>query len=234
MFFPLIPVRHLIIKQPILRNLREKAFQVYSQFRSGNSNPALSLSVGKSDYGDDELALFGGLTRVSVSKLLKTGGGKGPASSVDRPPSSPHDNDPKTSTNSPDIHPSLLEYLSTVPIDSDHPQSSVESSVHSPDFPPMDSLPHIASEWHDIQQPLGQPVPSMSQESFIPPILPQNAAYAFKPEFSDYGMEEDSQEPPVDLGMMMIGDSGMDEQWISFMKASGLLKWNPDDSGSGF
>jgi len=230
-----MPVRRLIVKQPILCNLREKAVQVYSQFRSGNSNPA--LSVGKSDYGNDELALFGGLTRVSVSKLLKTGGGKEPASSINRPPSSPRDNDSKTSASSPDIHPSLLEYLLTVPIDSDHTPTSVESSVHSPDFAPMDPLSYIASERHDIQQPFDQPsgaiVPSMSQESYIPPILPPNAAYAFTSEFNDYSMEEDSREPS-DLGMMIGGDSGMDEHWISFMRDSGFLKWNLDESGLGF
>lgn len=28
----------------------------------------------------------------------------------------------------------------------------------------------------------------------------------------------------VDLGMMMTGESGMDEQWMSFMRDSGLLQ----------
>ena len=189
-------------------------------------------------YGNDELALFGGLTRVSVSKLLKASDGKRAASSMNRPPSSPRDHDVKTSADSPDIHPSLLEYLSTVPIDSDHTQTSTDSSVHSPGFAPMESLPYIASEQHDIQQPLGQPsgaiVPSMSQQSYIPPILPQNAVYAFTPGFDNYAMEEDSRGPLVDPGMMMIGDSGMDEQWISFMRDSGLLKWNSYDSGLAF
>ncbi|KAJ7276302.1 hypothetical protein B0H12DRAFT_13960 [Mycena haematopus] len=44
----------------ILCKLREKAFEVYSQFRSGNPAPLPTVfSPGLFDYGEDELALFG-------------------------------------------------------------------------------------------------------------------------------------------------------------------------------
>lgn len=33
----------------------------------------------------------------------------------------------------------------------------------------------------------------------------------------------------VDLGMMMNGESGMDEQWISFMRDSGFLQGSGTD-----
>jgi len=36
----------------------------------------------------------------------------------------------------------------------------------------------------------------------------------------------------VDLGMMMTGESGMDEQWISFMRDSGLLQIDGNGIGT--
>ncbi|KAF7355229.1 Zn(2)-C6 fungal-type domain-containing protein [Mycena sanguinolenta] len=151
----------------ILCKLREKAFEVYSQFRSGNPTPPpTSFSPGLFDYGEDELALFGGQTRVMVSKLVSRkakGKDKDQASKESHPPTVPSTSSASTpSTMSDDVHPSLVDYLSL--------------------FPPA--------------------------ESFSVPL-------------DRYYVDPDT--PPKDLshlGMLMAGDSGIDEQWNAFMKKS--------------
>ncbi|KAG6855101.1 hypothetical protein C0991_006030 [Blastosporella zonata] len=220
----------------ILGKLREKAFQVYSQFRSGNPTTNAVLSVGKPDYGDDELALFGGQTRVLVSKLLnKTSSRKQPVHlthSVD----SSGAGSPAEST--PDVHPSLVEYLSNIPLDYTNP-----SSPHH-----LSGSPTVAYSPQNVFQQNGSYTPEM-QPSW-PPSAPYVSSSANQSNYQDsssglpnpdmpFGpmpdyenpMKSDSPENLVDLGMMMTGDSGMDEQWMSFMRDSGLLESNMNNVG---
>ncbi|KAJ6509940.1 fungal-specific transcription factor domain-containing protein [Mycena vitilis] len=200
----------------ILCKLREKAFQVYSQFRSGNPTaPPTGFGLGLFDYGEDELALFGGQTRVMVSKLISSKKKTKEHSSFLSPV-------PSTSASSvsspalvsasepmPDVHPSLVEYLSLFP---------PAQSQYSEEVPEQENV---------------------YQREMIPESahLP-TTAYGYDQTFLDEAMSlpvssyyVDPDTPPKDLGdlgMLMSGDSGIDEQWKAFMKKSfsGLLDEN--------
>ncbi|KAJ7499017.1 fungal-specific transcription factor domain-containing protein [Mycena latifolia] len=211
----------------ILCKLREKAFQVYSQFRSGNpAPPPTGFGLGLSDYGEDELALFGGQTRVLVSKLISKKNKDHTAkesflsptmttSSVSSPSPSANSSTP-ASEPIPDVHPSLVEYLSL--------------------FPPAQSSPQQGAEnIYQQQQMVGQPAPSFPygyDQTFF-----DEAMSLPLPEPPSYFVDPDT--PPKDLselGMMMSGDSGIDDQWRAFMKKSfsGLLDENISVPATGF
>ncbi|KAJ7047468.1 fungal-specific transcription factor domain-containing protein [Mycena alexandri] len=201
----------------ILCKLREKAFQVYSQFRSGNPTPPPStgFGLGLFDYGEDELALFGGQTRVLVTKLISKKKNKEQNNSEDPSFFSPMTGtssapSPQSSESVPDVHPSLVEYLSL--------------------FPP---------QYPDVQPP-PQDVPQPYQQAMLEQALPISSnPYGYDQAFLGGGPAP--QRPPYftdtdmahrdlsDLGMLMSGDSGIDEQWKQFMKKSfdGLLETVP-------
>lgn len=237
-----------MLTQALLRKLREKAFQVYSQFRSGNSPPTSILSVGKPDYGDDELALFGGQTRVLVSKLLSTRTKNRSTTSSQLSTPSPADTEskPLSTESTPDVHPSLVEYLSMFPVDYSNtlanpqsPTSFLPSEIPASTFSPRDHL--TSSEYQKISAPW-EPSPSVFRSS---PNSPQN--YPDNPSlfantmsvpldpttlYGSFNTDNGSPEGNLtDLGMMMTGDSGMDEQWMSFMRDSGLLEGKINNSG---
>jgi len=226
----------------ILQKLRNKAFHVYSSFRSGNSIPTPILSIGRPDYGDDELALFGGQTRVLVSKLLSRKPQRtrtlSPATSSTNLKEASESRTPSEAT--PDVHPSLVEYLSSFPIDNGNgftngttPQLTQSSAFTSqaPTPPPNSILAPEAqpAQWatnsiNFTPMPMqsdwtgyNYPVEVSSPTSYAPPQDYQNG----------YGSSVDSPENMMDLGLMMTGDSGMDEQWVSFMRQSGLLGVTP-------
>ncbi|KAG6902306.1 hypothetical protein C0995_001916 [Termitomyces sp. Mi166 len=227
----------------ILGKLREKAFQVYSQFRSGNQSTNAVLSVGKPDYGDDELALFGGQTRVLVSKLLKR------SSTRQQPASLMHSGDSAASSPAemtPDVHPSLVEYLSKIPLD--HTNNPM-SPHHVPTSPTLSYMPQTTFQQNrayltldrEVKSPVQSPWPPsgpitspVNQRSYIDNSsgLPSpHMPFGLVPDYGNYAMKSDSSENLVDLGMMMTGDSGMDEQWMSFMRDSGLLEGNSTNAG---
>ncbi|KAG6891283.1 hypothetical protein C0992_009475 [Termitomyces sp. T32_za158] len=223
----------------ILGKLREKAFQVYSQLRSGNQSTNAVLSVGKPDYGDDELALFGGQTRVLVSKLLKK------SSIRQQPASSIHSGDSTAGSPiemPPDVHPSLVEYLSKIPLDHTNNPINPHHVSASPTLPYTSQntfqqsrtyLPPDQEMKSSVQSPWTSPVSLttsvsnqrsyMDNSSSLP--LP-NIPFDSVPDYGNSAIKSDSSENLVDLGMMMTGDSGMDEQWMSFMRDSGLLEGN--------
>lgn len=120
--------------QTILKQLKEKAFLVLSQYHNntlGNA-PSPSSSIFNSQLdGMDELALFGGQTRILISKTLsqkspnrqmkpnRTGGGASSSSSSSHPsPSSTSSNSGQDRDVFPDIHPSLVRYMSLLPQES--------------------------------------------------------------------------------------------------------------------
>ncbi|KAF8913807.1 hypothetical protein CPB84DRAFT_1811319 [Gymnopilus junonius] len=225
----------------ILYKMRQKAFQVYSQFRSGNGVPNKTLSVGRPDYGDDELALFGGQTRVLVSKLLSNShkprqqsrSSSASVSSVSSDsesrltPSHDSAHHPDTSR---EVHPSLVEYLSMFPPPNISPRSPDDGSG-----PANTSITSgLALDQQD--QALWQSLPPTP--SLFTPLAPEtfnNITSELSP-FSGTNFYEQMERPTgveiktdpdnslVDLGMMMTGESGMDEQWMSFMRDSGLLQ----------
>jgi len=223
----------------ILCKLRERAFHVYSQFRSGNPTPSTVLSVGKPDYGDDELALFGGQTRVLVSKLLnsKAATRKQPAS----PDSSAHsDSDPKSKEATPDVHPSLVEYLSRVPLGYTTPPSPDQAPLPTADYASQ-NLFQQSSQYLPLEQEvqsLWQPSALYTTSAVFQPsyaddsnTVPLDIPFSAVSSYGNPAMRNDSPENLVDLGMMMNGDSGMDQQWMSFMRDSGLLEGNMNASG---
>ncbi|CAK5275690.1 unnamed protein product [Mycena citricolor] len=207
----------------ILCKLREKAYQVYSQFRGGNPAPlpTTGFGVGTQDYGEDELALFGGQTRILVSKLIS----RKKQENTSREAVSPSSHSgmqmtptPSSSLSSPasdampDVHPSLVDYLSLF-----------APTPQTPEYPMGINSASIVD--HEMQ------------------LFPQEATPGFS--YPDYGqgytdimtgtlpdrMQYDVQPVPdprdlSDMGFFMSGDAGIDEQWKSFMKKSfsGLLE----------
>ncbi|KAH8830763.1 fungal-specific transcription factor domain-containing protein [Flagelloscypha sp. PMI_526] len=113
----------------ILQSLRSKARDLYSQHRSGMVAPPKGLTINTPNYGEDELALFGGQTRILVSKHLS----HRPRSSAVRRQDqtsastthSPPSNTPSPASSSgtgsdssdplKDVHPALVDYLNTAP-----------------------------------------------------------------------------------------------------------------------
>ncbi|KAI0730863.1 fungal-specific transcription factor domain-containing protein [Earliella scabrosa] len=57
---------------PILRNLKERALRAFNQYRNRHMAPSLDiqLRIGPEDDFQDELAIFGGQTRVVTNKFL--------------------------------------------------------------------------------------------------------------------------------------------------------------------
>lgn len=259
----------IFINQPssqgILYSLKNKAFQIYSQFRSGNPPPP-NAPIG-SDYGEDELALFGGQTRILFSKLISSRGmnRKTPSSSPStNSPNAPSVNPTNTTSTSreahqkdsqasspsscvPDVHPSLVEYLSLLP-PSQYPRASPpQEAVASPT--PVGPAPAQASSSTafpsvSTQSPTilnnrsGQSSPSSIYPLHgVPPQMNGSEVSSLYHDL-DYSFLtsnlyplngimdptiDDAAVKLVDLGMMMSGDSGIDEQWKSFMRDSGLL-----------
>ncbi|KAJ3776587.1 fungal-specific transcription factor domain-containing protein [Lentinula raphanica] len=224
----------------ILNRLRDKAFQIFSQLRSGAPQISTSLSVGR-DYGDDELALFGGQTRVLFSKLLLLQRDKEKSlaeSSVSNPVSPSNTDSPATSDasdskdtppeNLPDVHPSLVEYISLLP-PSQHPRSSASSESSFDQF--YNSNPFVQTNFPDPQL---QNLYISSPEGFPQVSNPNGQGYPrFFSELGNLSMETFTAEPAaingnsnaVDLMNLdlMVTDSGIDQQWRSFMRDSGLL-----------
>lgn len=237
--------------QAILYKMREKAFHIYSQFRTGNSNASKVLLTDKPDYGDDELALFGGQTRVLVTKLLNSSNKKRKTTSTSTTVSTPSSDSSEsraTSVSAPDptreVHPSLVEYLSMFPPLNISCQSSPDSGFRTPtEIPDSVSMPSNQPEvdqqnnWQNWMPPtLFTPLPSAtynninSQLSSLPPSGSASGQYpAMDNTQSELLMDikvDPSDSSLVDLGMMMTGESGMDEQWMSFMRDSGILQMN--------
>ncbi|EMD39103.1 hypothetical protein CERSUDRAFT_112795 [Gelatoporia subvermispora B] len=126
---------------PILRNLRDRATQAYSQYRNRHITPTLDirLKIGPEDPFEDELAIFGGQTRVMSTKLLSRKRAERPSSKTgsESPTTTMHSRSASRSASTPastpsdsgtatqeameqfnDVHPTLMEYLSMFPASS--------------------------------------------------------------------------------------------------------------------
>ncbi|KAF6762713.1 fungal-specific transcription factor domain-containing protein [Ephemerocybe angulata] len=254
----------------ILYKMREKAFQVYSQFRSGNTPIPGVLSTGRPDYGEDELALFGGQTRVLVSRLLshskRTGNKRTSSSASSTAPStnsSPHlsnnESRASSSTEPADVHPSLVEYLSMFPPPNSSPSPPHNDQQYTPHptfGAPQCQSPDQTSPTTFMSPPQSKAIPPSSWQSWpnhgaaysdapsggyqpnSPPNQPTFDSYSQPPPPSlpnpipppgldpftpgEQGFPNPDQTNLVDL-MMLTGESGIDEQWMSFMRDSGFL-----------
>jgi hypothetical protein len=191
-----------------------------------------TLSVGR-DYGEDELSLFGGQTKVLFSKLLSRRTPKSShhssSSEVLSPASSEgsefkdHPSSPAESL--PDVHPSLVEYLSLLP---PNQQPNFSPAMSTSDEQSITSFP---SMMYCAQSPTGVPT---SMGSVYPEMMGLNDADASL--YGDFqsqntglfagetmGMTGSSAGSLLDLGIMMSADAGIDEHWKAFMRDSGLL-----------
>jgi len=221
----------------ILYKMREKAFQVYSQFRTGNTVSSKILAVDEPDYGDDELALFGGQTRVLVSKLLNSSkktrkqSVSSPAASLSSPSSEGDARGTPSNDVSREVHPSLVEYLAMFPPSNAPSRNSSDDHRNTMEGGP--TLPILPSEpqqeqyqmWPNWAPPssLFTPLPMENITTELAPFSNNQSSTAA--EITPVEIKTDlSDASLVDLGMMMTGESGMDEQWISFMRDSGLLQ----------
>ncbi|KAG0709529.1 fungal-specific transcription factor domain-containing protein [Suillus ampliporus] len=223
----------------ILIKLKLKAYQALEKYRSGTtSNLQGSLSSLLPEVGgDDELAMFGGQTRVLVSKILsqqnrrKTPSRQVPLSAADPSQSTTSplasDDGHSPSDSIPDVHPTLVEFLKMLP----------PSSMSPPTLGTGDASTAFQNQWNAISLP---PTEFISP-SFVPPMYSSPITQGSNPVRSDsslqnpllqsnmfditnVGVEDDF----VELEPFLSGESGMDERWKSFIRDSGI--WDGSQS----
>ncbi|TBU24176.1 fungal-specific transcription factor domain-containing protein [Dichomitus squalens] len=156
---------------PILKNLKERALRAFNEYRNRHMTPSLDiqLRIGPEDQFQDELAIFGGQTRVVTNKFLSrhknriptkprigvNGGADTPVSpsqattpaptSVASPQSASTPSEdggplpPQVEDQMEDVHPSLMEYLSLFP------SAASISVVNGQQQQPMDTTPSVFS-----------------------------------------------------------------------------------------
>ncbi|KAG2047430.1 hypothetical protein BDR06DRAFT_963916 [Suillus hirtellus] len=217
----------------ILNKLKLKAYQALEKYRSGatfNNQGSLS-SLLPEVGGDDELTMFGGQTRVLVTKILSQQNRKKVPSSVPRsaadPPqsttSTPSVSDDGSPDSVPDVHPTLVEFLKT------HPPSLMPH----PTLGTGNAFTTFQNQWDAFSLPpplefttpgsapviYPSPIPQTSESvsSFQSPLPQSNL-------FDPTSMRVDD-----DLAdLLLSGESGMDERWRSFMRDSGI--WDGSQS----
>ncbi|TFK76007.1 hypothetical protein BDN72DRAFT_756432 [Pluteus cervinus] len=220
----------------ILSRLKNRAAEVLAQSDRVDSDSSAILSAGQFDFGDDELALFGGQTRVLVTRLLSTRTLRkvsSPSTSAPSPASSSDDsNRGSTPFTDAEVHPSLVNFLSSLPtgpypISSDSMQPSGNPLPSQTETMPVDFIvPPAQSSWASI--------PTSTQDDFyrVPTTLPPQGIFSLNnaqvPHVQSQVVNLDPIYQPnltmLDYEMVMPGDSGIDEQWNSFMRDSGLLE----------
>jgi hypothetical protein len=217
--------------------VKEKACKVYSQFRSGHPSSDPNLFAGKHEHGDDEIALFGGQTRVLVSKLLSS---RSPKRNQSTPPSISvpigldSDSNLASAERAPNVHPALMEYLSVFPREyvSNAPQSHVFGYEDVATSSTLEHYDYNAGENQNTQSPWQHQSSSLttSSTSLQSNLSAQTSSFpasftsfATPYEFETTQSKQDSLDDNLlDLGMMTT-DSGVDEHWMSFMRDTGLV-----------
>ncbi|KAH9951098.1 fungal-specific transcription factor domain-containing protein [Amylocystis lapponica] len=150
---------------PVLVKLKERAVQAYTQFRNRHIAPTLGVQfkMGPEDQCVDELAIFGGQTRVLASKVLRKRSKKERALSKARgsiadsgsPPESPAtvtsssdsgSTPPPSGDEFTDVHPSLMDYLSQFR----RPLPSRSSTRHIPHLQTVPELAHAPPMAEDV------------------------------------------------------------------------------------
>jgi hypothetical protein len=224
--------------QAILTKLKSKAYQALERHRSGatsslrGSLSSLLPEVG----GDDELAMFGGQTRVLVSRILsqqnrrKVKSSSVPVSAADpsqsaasTPPASDDSHSP-SSESIPEVHPTLVEFLQMLPPSSMSSLTTAgtgatptafqnQGNVGVNSLPPMFEFMSPNSAPSLFSSPATQAPSSISDSSFQSPFTQPNLV-----DTTNIKVDDDINE----LGLFLSGDSGMDERWKSFMRDSGI------------
>ncbi|KAG6335334.1 hypothetical protein ID866_3766 [Astraeus odoratus] len=224
---------------PILNRLKGKADQAQAQYLSsgGSSGSAKSTALLPETGGDDELAMFGGQTRILVSKILSRQNRTNlrPSSSAlpFSTPSSPRtvsDGSHSPAESVPEVHPSLVEYLSMLPPPSSAAMSATdmmptgtqaETSLNANFHPTLPMKSTLLTFPHDMPSQAPCMPPDM-QSGYDPNIS------GTTPEMGFFDMQYGGSmsRPHSDGGefdLMLSGDSGMNERWMSFMRESGIF-----------
>ncbi|KAI1783785.1 hypothetical protein LXA43DRAFT_866997, partial [Ganoderma leucocontextum] len=109
---------------PSLKNLKERALRAFNEYRNRHMTPTLDiqLRIGPEDQFQDELAIFGGQTRVVTNKFLTRRKPSRPRVERERTERSEYDTSvpprlppQQVKDQMEDMHPSLMEYLSLFP-----------------------------------------------------------------------------------------------------------------------
>jgi len=218
--------------------LRQKAFQVLTQYRNGNRPTPNTVLSDHQEQGDDELALFGGQTRILVTRLLSANKKKKKTVASSSVPCSASPS-PLTESESLcgssasvdgsllEVHPSLVEYLSTFPPSSNPPSNADTPCSTQASSVPVNPSDHYSDAWLSTTPDTYIYQQRMSDSALV--LIPggmtsgqqQFAVDTPGPEDIQIDSSENSQ--LLDMGMMVSGESGMDEQWISFMRDSGIM-----------
>lgn len=185
----------------------------------------------RQDYGDDELALFGGQTRVLGTRLVSSHKSRviGEAASIASPAASVSSGEGEGMASfDGDVHPSLVQYLSSY--SSEQPQVNFGSLLP----PPAEHIPiplgfvnpqaradttTVQLSWNNL---------SSDSYSGQPPQIPTNSFSISPTSQPVYDNLVNSQAPTLmDYDLLVSGDSGMDTQWTTFMRDTGLLERTP-------
>lgn len=187
---------------------------------------------GQHENDEDELAIFGGQTRVLISKLVSKKSTSSRTKSTSSQPTTPptsHSSPAATpgsssGTDSADIHPTLVEYLSLFPLTSYTPGASMRE-VFGPSPADFSETSTFTPQAAQVPPPTVSPPSSsndlyFSYDSFFNPMLVGTVQQSMTPPGDNI---ESSPEGLMDLGIAMAGESHVDEQWMSFMRDSGFL-----------
>jgi len=210
--------------------LKAKAQQAQGQLpinraASPGGGPAALLP----ETGVDELAVFGGQTQILVSKILSQQsrrGARGSSPSVSassaNSPSATSEDSYMHSELTPEVHPSLVEYLSMLP-----PPTMPSPTAISASSVPMQF--HF-NQNHAFQSDMFTGAPpamtsgSSSQQTFAPTPLPFPFDEQFMRNFADADVFASSSSVDAavtrfdNLEPFISGESGIDDRWVTLMQ----------------
>ncbi|KZP04069.1 hypothetical protein FIBSPDRAFT_923431 [Athelia psychrophila] len=219
----------------ILHRVQDKALLLFAQHRNGAEPPTESLRISPEQDGNaDELAIFSGQNRRLISRMLSQ---KVPLAAHDAPVAANLSSDPPVTFHSPpsvssqssqssanlgmmempDVHPSLMEYISSVPQAGTVPgfmnhEASTNSFYASHDQPlPTRTPTDLPSE----KAPYPAPSTAFPHDSTSVDHLRQLYAETL----ATHAWDLDNIGEP---GAALNNANGIDEDWVMFLKESGL------------
>lgn len=139
-----------------------------------------------------------------------------------------------------DVHPSLMQYMSLFPASALSPDFNaypdLNATAQSLDQSILNGVSAFPQFTSNTQPPAfsyqGPSMPSSMQQN---QTQSRSSSFSYDPASFDAYQHSYSTAPTdastpesgsndfADLGMMMNGDSGIDEQWMSFMRESGII-----------
>ncbi|KAF8558874.1 hypothetical protein OG21DRAFT_1404117 [Imleria badia] len=211
----------------VLMHLKAKAQQAQGQLptnRSLGTGPAALLP----ETGVDELAVFGGQTQILVSKILSQqsrrkvqGSPPSVAASAASSPSTISEESHTHSDPTPEVHPSLVEYLSMLP----PPTLTSPAAITTSSLPTQFNFnPKSVFQSDTFTNVLpAMTSGSSSQQTFVPTSLPFAFDEQFMRNFADTDFLGSSPMEGVtnsfdNIELLISGESGIDERWQALMQ----------------